>query len=255
MTQDLILPAAVYSETHAARLSDKYVHVKTSDVLDIFQDHGWQVSAASAARRGNALHGRHILRLRHKEYLEGFRVDGIIPELVVLNSHNGSWALRMLLGMFRMVCSNGMVAGTVWDGVTLKHYRLTEVEDKIRSATQQLGGNVQQLADTIELWDKVELTVPEQIEFAQKARKIRWGEATPVEESLLLEARREGDKGQTLWKVYNRVQENLTQGGFTGHTANNRSFQVRSIKNVKRDYKYNRQLWNAANEFAAKAVA
>ena len=85
MTQDLIPPAAVYSETHAARLSDKYVHVKTSDVLDIFQDHGWRVSAASAARRGNALHGRHILRLRHKEYLEGFRVDGIIPELVVLN--------------------------------------------------------------------------------------------------------------------------------------------------------------------------
>lgn len=255
MTQDLILPPAVYSETHAARLSDKYVHVKTSDVLSIFQDHGWKVNAVSSAQRGNVQHSRHILRLRHKDFAEGFRVDGIIPELVVLNSHNGSWALRMLLGMFRMVCANGMVAGSVWDGVTLRHYRLTDVEDKVKEATQRLGTNVQVLSDTIEKWDQIEMTLPQQIEFAQQARQIRWGESTPVEENLLLEARREDDKGQSLWKVFNRVQENLTQGGFTGRTANNRAFQVRGIKNVKRDYKYNRQLWDAANDFALKVAA
>lgn len=254
MTTELILPPAIYSETHAARLSDKYVHVKTSDVLEVFQDYGWQVRAAQSAQRGHAQHSRHMLRLRHKDYLGGFRVDGIIPELVVLNSHNGSWALRMLLGMFRVVCTNGMVAGSVWEGVTLKHYRLTQVENKVQTATQQLSEHVQRLGSTIEHWDQVEMTIPQQIEFAQQARKIRWGEATPVEEHLLLEARRTEDKGNTLWRVFNRVQENLTQGGFTGTTSNRRSFSVRGIKNVKRDFLYNKRLWEAANSYALEAA-
>jgi hypothetical protein len=255
MTQDLILPPAVYSETHADRLSDKYVHVKTSDVLEIFQDHGWSVREASAARKGNVQHSRHMLRLRHKDYLEGFRVDGIIPELVVLNSHNGSWALRMLLGMFRMVCTNGMVAGTIWDGVTLKHYRLTDAEEKIKLATEQLGTHVGLLADTIETWDKIEMSIPDQIEFAKSASHIRWGEAAPVEEHVLLEARRTVDQGNTLWKVFNRVQESLTQGGFSGRSSNNRTFSVKGIKNVKRDYLYNQRLWSAANDFAQRVAA
>lgn len=254
--EQIILPSAVYSETHSPRLSDKYVHVKTSDVLTIFQDHGWTVNSAQSANKGKTpQHSRHMLRLRHKDYLEGFRADGIIPELVVLNSHNGSWALRMMLGMFRMVCTNGMVAGSVWEGVTMKHYRLKDVEQKILSATQSMGETVQVLGNTIETWDKIELSVPQQTEFAKKAREIRWGAATPVEEHQLLEARRDADKGASLWKVFNRVQENLTQGGFSGRSASNHSMQIRGIKNVKRDFTYNKRLWELADNLSKEATA
>lgn len=38
---DLILPSAVYSETHSPKMSEKYVHIKTADVLSRFQDMGW----------------------------------------------------------------------------------------------------------------------------------------------------------------------------------------------------------------------
>lgn len=252
----IILPAAVYSETHAARLSDKYVHVKTSDVLEIFHGYGWQVREAQAARRGSTpQHSRHMLRLRHKDFVSGFRVDGIIPELIVLNSHNGSWALRMLLGMFRTVCTNGMVAGTVWDGVTLKHYNLRDVESKVQQATERLGDNVIQLSNTIEKWDQLEVPIATAQQFAQSAIQIRWGEKSPVEPEVLLEARRPEDKGASLWKVFNRVQENMTQGGFTGRTSNNRTMSIKSIKNVRRDYIYNRRLWDAANELATQLEA
>ncbi len=252
----IILPPAVYSETHAARLSDKYVHVKTSDVIEIFHGYGWQIHGAQAARRGTApQHSRHMLRLRHANFMDGFRVDGIIPELIVLNSHNGSWALRMLLGMFRTVCTNGMVAGTVWDGVTLKHYNLRDVESKVQQATERLGDNVIKLSDTIERWDQLEVPVDIAHRFAQSAIEIRWGEKSPVESSVLLESRRPEDKGSSLWKVFNRVQENMTQGGFTGRTSNNRTMSIKGIKNVRRDYLYNRRLWDAANELATQLEA
>ena len=252
----LTLPPAFYSDTHASRLSDKYVHVKTSEVLDVFQDHGWKISAASSANRGkNQQHSRHLVRMRHSDYLEGFRADGVIPELLVLNSHNGSWALRMMLGMFRTVCANGMVAGSVWEGVTLKHYRLKDLEAKVQSATVSMSDHVHTLGNCIETWDKIELSAPQQEEFATKAREIRWGAATPVEASVLLEARRPEDTGTSLWKVFNRVQESLTQGGFSGRTSNNHIMSVKGVKNVRRDFMYNKRLWELADNLSKEATA
>jgi hypothetical protein len=219
--------------------------------MEAFQDMGWMVNSAQAANRGKTQqHSRHMLRLRHKDYLDGFRVDGIIPELIILNSHNGSWALRMMLGMFRMVCTNGMVAGSVWEGVTLKHYRLKEVENKIQMVTAQLSDHVHRLGSTIDQWDSIEMRPEQSLELAKTAIQIRWGDATPIEPATLLEARRNDDMGTSLWKTFNRVQENLTQGGFSGRATNNRAMQIKGIKNVKRDFLYNRKLWDAANSYS-----
>ena len=247
---DLILPPSVFSETHSPKMSDKYVHIKTSDILERFQDMGWNVASVNAPRHSKAPEfARHALRLRHRDF-PSLDKDSVIPELIVLNSHNGSWALRIALGMFRVVCSNGMVAGSLWDGIALKHYNIKDLEEKVESVTQRMGGLANNLADKITEWQQVEVPFKEQEEFARKAIGIRWGDKTPVNPDTLLLARRDSDKGNSLWKVFNRVQENLTQGGYTGTSSNGRTLNIKPVKNVKRDYKFNYELFDLAEATA-----
>lgn len=250
----IILPSAVYSNEHSPKMSDRYVHIRTSDVLERFQDMGWQVSSANAAQRSKSPEfARHAIRLRHKDYLD-INQDGTIPELIVLNSHNGSWALRMALGMFRLVCSNGMVAGRLWEGISLRHYNIKNVEEKIELVTNQMGGLANQLAESINTWRQIDVPLNDQLEFATRAREIRWGDREPVEAGILLEARRDADKGSNLWTVFNRVQENLTQGGYLGLSSNNRTMGIKPVTNVKRDFKFNAQLYDLASEYADKVL-
>lgn len=243
---DLILPPSVFSETHSPKMSDKYVHIKTSDILERFRDMGWNVASVNAPRHSKAPEfARHALRLRHRDF-PSLDKDSVIPELIVLNSHNGSWALRIALGMFRVVCSNGMVAGSLWDGIALKHYNIKDLEEKVETVTGRMGGLANSLADKITEWQQVEVPFKEQEEFARKAIEIRWGDKIPVTPENLLLARRDADKGNSLWKVYNRVQENLTQGGYSGISSNGRTLNIKPVKNVKRDYKFNHALFDLA---------
>lgn len=247
---ELQLPPAVYSDTYSPKMSEKYVHIKTSDILSRFQDSGWIVSSANAARYSKAPEfARHSLRLRHKDFLD-INQDGVVPELIILNSHNGSWALRMALGMFRIVCCNGMVAGTVWEGVSLKHYNIKDLEGQVERVTRHMDELTHKLAGTINHWSEVELPWTEQEELAKKAVAIRWGEKTPVTPEQLLLARRDADKGNSLWKVYNRLQENLIQGGYTGRASNNRALGIKPVRNVKRDFKFNAELFELAGTYA-----
>lgn len=246
---DLILPPSVTSETHSPKMSEKYVHIKTSDILGRFQDSGWSVASVNSARHSKTPQfSRHAIRMRHRDF-PSLDMDSVIPELVILNSHNGSWALRIALGMFRMVCSNGMVAGRVWDGVSLKHYNIKNLEEKIEQVTGQMGDLSDKLAHSIQEFGQVDMPYKEQLDFAEKAMGIRWGDKTPVKAEQLLEARREADKGTDLWRVFNRVQENLTQGGFNGTTTNGRLLGIKPVRNVKRDFKFNSELFDLASTY------
>ena len=254
MSDTIILPSAVFSDTHSPKMSAKYTHIKTSDILERFFDMGWQVSSANAPRHSkNPEHARHAVRLRHRDF-PMLDKDNVIPELIVLNSHNGQWALRMALGMFRLVCSNGMVAGNLWAGVGLKHYNLKNLEEKITEVTGEVGQLGQKLETSIRHWSEVEVPLKEQMDFAEKALAIRWKGHHPLSAEQLLESRRPQDMGSDLWRVFNRVQENLTQGGMTGVTSNSRTLNIKAVRNVKRDFLFNSQLWNLAAEYAKEAA-
>src|SRR5699024_11228611 len=46
-----------------------------------------------------------ILRLRREGHINGQEV----PEIILLNSHDGSSSYQMIPGIFRFVCTNGLV--------------------------------------------------------------------------------------------------------------------------------------------------
>jgi hypothetical protein len=60
---------------------------------------------------------KHMIRLRHASQINGREAN----EIILLNSHDGTSSYQMLAGMFRFVCSNGLVCGDTVADVRVPH--------------------------------------------------------------------------------------------------------------------------------------
>jgi hypothetical protein len=81
------------------------------------------------------------------------------------------------------------------------------------------------------------------LELATTARNIRFGADSPVDPLSLTVARRPADNGNNLWLTFNRIQENITQGGIRFNGMRRMS---RAVTNIAHDVNYNTELWAAA---------
>jgi hypothetical protein len=75
-----------------------------------------------------------MLRLRREGQITGKQV----PEIILLNSHDGSSSYQMLPGLFRAVCQNGLVCGETFGEVRVPH-KGNVVEKVIEGAYEVLG--------------------------------------------------------------------------------------------------------------------
>ncbi|WP_162621743.1 DUF932 domain-containing protein, partial [Acinetobacter baumannii] len=62
-------------------------------------------------------HTKHMLRLGR----EGQITCKQVPEIILLNSHDGSSSYLMLPGLFRSVCQNGLICGERFGEVRVPH--------------------------------------------------------------------------------------------------------------------------------------
>jgi len=94
------------------------------------------------------------------------------------------------------------------------------------------------------------LTEDEKRKMALDAMLIRAGVDTLEydEETIndILEPRREADKGNDLWRVFNVVQEKITQGDFHAALTGAKVRKVRKIKSFEKDLKVNKELFKLA---------
>jgi hypothetical protein len=103
-----IVPSAFSSDKHDSR-SERYTYIPTINILDRLRDEGFQPYYATQSRtrdQDKRDFTKHMLRLRRHDQINGKEV----PEIILLNSHDGSSSYKMIPGMFRQVCSNGLVA-------------------------------------------------------------------------------------------------------------------------------------------------
>ena len=61
---------------------------------------------------------KHMIRFRHAGQINA---RGEANEIILLNSHDGTSSYQMLAGMFRFVCSNGLVCGDTVADVRVPH--------------------------------------------------------------------------------------------------------------------------------------
>jgi hypothetical protein len=198
--------------------------------------------------------GRDLTATRGHAFLEG---GDVLPEIVLDNSHDGTGAYRLMAGLFRLACLNGLIVaeGNV-TSVSVRHVGAATAGKVIDGAFQVLEETPKAVA-AIGEWRGIALPEPARVAFAEAARDLRWGRddanntLAPVEAAQLLRANRLTDNGNDLWTTFNRVQENVIRGGVAGRGSTNRRLTTRAVNSPAANVKLNRDLWALAANVAA----
>nr|ELR5041954.1 DUF945 domain-containing protein [Providencia stuartii]ELR5083662.1 DUF945 domain-containing protein [Providencia stuartii] len=234
------VPSVFSEEKHESR-SERYTYIPTITLLDSLQKEDFypffacQTRVRDASRRE---HTKHLLRLRRHDQITGSQV----PEIILLNSHDGSSSYQMLPGFFRAICCNGLVCGDTFGEVRVPHKG--DVVNKVIEGAYEVLGTFDAIANKREEMQSLILPPPAQHIFAQSALTYRYGEAhQPITEAQVLQPRRVEDKKDDLWTVYQRLQENLIKGGLSGRNAKGKRARTRSVNGIDGDIKLNKALW------------
>jgi len=169
------------------------------------------------------------------------------------NSHDGKNAFQFQAGLFRLICSNGLViADTQFEAVKMRHmgYNFEDLQVMIKEM-------VEKLPLTVESMNKMkakEMAEEEILQFAKDAINTRFSEKEmkriQIDLKELTTPVRKEDQGNDLWSVFNVVQEKIITGDFD-YRAGNKARKAREIKNFKQDMKINKELFNVALAYAS----
>jgi uncharacterized protein DUF932 len=253
--QDLA-PAALAKEA-SPNVSAKYHFYPTRDIIDALLAENWAViEAKTASSRSNtpAQYRRHALAFADRDVLKHRNSYDEIPRIILTNSHDGNAALRMFAGLWRFVCSNGMVVSDgVVQSVRITHSRRT-IEEVVQAA-QAFREHTELVGEHINTFKAKILSEAEIREFARCAIVLRQPQnpESVIAPDDILAVKRADDQGNDLWLTFNRVQEHLLQGGFPiyRHTPNGWVERTaRPIKAIDQSRELNTQLWDLAEQFS-----
>ena len=239
-----IVPAA-FAESEAEHLSDRYTFINSYNVVQQFAEHGYfPVSAFQSFSTIDAEHGKHIIKLRHASQLDAKNANGV-SELAIDNSHNGSSKLRLLIGIYRKVCSNGLIAFCAQGSYSEKHDVLTL--DSVNAGILQTIEQSLQVVERCEAMQAITLT-RQQAEVLAELVKIAVYNDREIESSLLLKPRRSYDVSQDLWTVFNVIQENVIKGGIESKSIAHNKSKTRPITQIDRSVNVNQMMWQVADD-------
>lgn len=257
LTDDQIrrLAPAVFAENPASDVSTRYAMVPTIDIINGLRSEGFMPVSASQAKT-RKIDGidtaRHVIRFRRDDSL---LLDGNHIETVLMNSHNRTSSALITCGVFRLVCSNGMVVGKTIEECRVRHtgnavddviegsYKVIENQPLVESSIQEMAG--------------IKLTEQAQLALASASVPLIYPDETTRPEVRLHDLIRPGrweDRKDDLWTTFNRIQENTMRGGVrtvrnTDHGHQTR--RTRRINGVARGVDLNRQLWDLAATVAS----
>jgi hypothetical protein len=256
-------PAALRTKEQGAATgaSQKYEFMTTSDVVNILGDMNWGIYDAKQQKtKKNPDTTKHLIRFRNNEL--NWKGENV-PEILLVNSHDRTSALTFHVGIFRLICSNGLVvADKTFEKFRVRHMFITfeTVSNTITHISQRLP----EIFQTIQKFEGTILTPDQQMELALRSIAIRYPEYLDVKTNeprfdliekamdvkQLLVPQRKEDEGNNLWVTYNRVQEHIIKGGFKRMGTGNKPIQVRELTNIKASLNVNTGLWEVANSYS-----
>jgi len=240
------------------RVSEDYKFLSTIGIVNRLHDDGWRTMSVQHIKkrdRSKLPTSKHRVILAPPGDFSDDIVGGTTPRLVIQNAHDGSSALRFMLGLFRMICSNGMI---VTQSV-LENMRMIHKNSHKGSVDELLNSFSESWADaskTINLWKSIDVQPRDAQLFARDALLLRHPtlpkNAVGDNHLQLLKTSRVEDEDTSLWHRFNTVQEHLTNGGYSiaAPGVTNRRQGARALRGATADTKMNRGLWDIASATA-----
>lgn len=235
-------PAMFAQAAHESR-SDRYGFVPTIQVVRKLLDSGFRPVEGMQARcrsEDRKHYTKHLLRFRRDDA----PVHGLVPEVLLLNSHDGSSAYQLFGGLFRFVCLNGLVIGDAYQRLHVSHTK-NQVRDVIEGSYTIIEESRKALTRAQQM-SQIMLSSDERMLLATSVHAERFGAsdiAEHVKPEDLLKARRFEDTNNDLFSVLNRVQEHVIKGGMK-IWGGPRRMTTRQVKGIDQSVKLNKTIWN-----------
>ena len=246
----------------ADRTSDRYSFIPTERLINAFANRGWAIRSAKEANSRKAeLAGfqRHMITFRNPDLGIVGDKDSVYPEIVMTNSHDGFASFRLMAGLFRLVCTNGLVvADAMFSSICIRHQGFAE--SSVDEAINHIIRFVPEVSSRIAEWQNIQLDRQEQLVLAHAAVQYKYDHdpknGSRVDLERLIRPVRRNDEGGTLWTTYNTIQEKLVKGAriLRDEKPSRWSTQfhskARGVNGISESVKLNKALWSLADGMA-----
>lgn len=234
--------------------SDKYSTVQTADIINELTLNGYEVTDFQWARvKSQDKQGfqKHIMRLSHPDL--DFKIGGLRPELIITNSYDGSASFRVMLGIYRFACANGLVLGDTFNSVKVRHVGNNTATD-VLTALETTAAQFKGLESMVNRYSNKHLNLGQIDTLSQTVAKYITPDGANIGLSTLWLARRGPDTGTDLFTVLNVIQENALNGGMAYRVETEKGLKIRKtrkVKSIDRQVAINRLIFNQAEFLAA----
>lgn len=263
-----VCPMALHTTPTNPDVSDKYVHANTMTVVEDLAKLGWfpvQAKQCRNKKNSSGIRSFHMIAFQNpdvkitKTLDNGEKIVDTYPRIILTNSHDGFNSFKFMVGLFRLICSNGLVVcNNQMVDMSIRHinYDFEELRKIVASAIKQ----VPDIVNTMNDMRNVMLTDEQKTALATEVVKIRKGVEddenyivdAEVVEDILTPVRNE-DNGNDLWTIFNICQEKMIKGGFGFRSATNKLRKQRGITSIKKDMDFNQRLWQTASQYLMAA--
>lgn len=255
-------PAAFASNANSG-VSEKYDFISTRKIISVLASHEilpYSVVQSGARTQEKKETTKHMLRFRHyNSRAQMYSAGGLIPEAVLMTSHDGLSSFKFMSGVFRFICLNGLIVGDVNSSISIRHMGCNE-KDVVDAVFEVLDSSSKAL-DISSQMQSIKLNQDQKFEFANEAFKLRWDDLEEAPEFLptrLLEPHRLDDrKNDNLFTTFNIAQENLIRGGTRYYSRNPRGDLVRSttraVGSIEANLRINKGLWELSKKYLESA--
>lgn len=261
-----VAPSVFADAAHESR-SARYTYIPTIQVLAGLRDVGFVPTTAMQSRariEERQAFTKHLLRLRHVNDLGYARPD--VHEIVLVNSHDGTSAYNLYSGVFRLVCTNGLIRGDFSDTMRVRH--TGNVVSEVIDSTLEIAAESEGVMQEVEEMKALPLSRPEQLLFAEYALKARFDvdeeaeeegqepaerQVLPYQPQDVLSVRRSADRSPDLYTTLNVVQENVLRGGVRASRYDSRGQRrrIREVHGIDQSVRVNKLLWQFAEQLKA----
>lgn len=258
-----LVPSAFQKSAHE-KMSKHYQFISTANVIKLLEKAGFIPFTAAQIRfrKENINEGYqfHTISFYHPDLVILNKKEQIeeMFEISVSNSHNGYSKFSLHGSFYRLACDNGMLCMTNDLGHLVTRHSGDSLKIKSDELLQKLIEQFDLMCKNVKSMKSRQLTEERKVELATRMAEARAfkqeGKFDYNAEDLLRLLRKE-DKGNSLWKVYNVIQEKLIKGySFAegleaSETDKKAARKLRAITHFQAQMDLNKEFFKIASEF------
>lgn len=250
---------SIFAEHGAESTSNRYTHIPTIAVVEGLIKEGFMPVKAMQSRTRLAHkkdYTKHLIRFRHVDATPTGGT-GLYPEIVLINSHDGLSSYKLMSGLYRLICSNGLIAGNTYEETRVRHQG--DIIGNVIEGTYKVIDNSKSMLDHADSMSAIKLNDDERRIFAEAAHEIRFNndDDNPQKQAIkpmqFLRPRRGAEVNKPdLFTTFNVVQENIMKGGLRGIATDENGYKkyttTREVKSIDTNTSLNRALWTLAEK-------